>query len=263
MSILDTTIVNVALETLRIELGAPLSTIQWVSTGYLLALATAIPLTGWAAERFGPKRVWMTAVARVRRDERPVRSGVERRVADRLPRAPGLRRRDDHADRDDHAGAGRRARAHGPRDEHRRRAHAAGPGARSRDRRRDRREPVVALDLLREPAGRDRRAAAGAPAAAVRPRGRAVPRPTGTSTPCSTGAGWRSLSPGVGAIVFGISEYGAHRTFATAERLAAARPRPARGRRLRRARPAHALPDRSTSACSARAASRPRRPRSS
>ena len=63
MSILDTTIVNVALETLRIDLRAPLSTIQWVSTGYLLALATAIPLTGWAAERFGPRRVWMTVVA--------------------------------------------------------------------------------------------------------------------------------------------------------------------------------------------------------
>ncbi len=63
MSILDTTIVNVALETLRIDLGAPLSTIQWVSTGYLLALATAIPLTGWAAERFGPRQVWMTVVA--------------------------------------------------------------------------------------------------------------------------------------------------------------------------------------------------------
>jgi EmrB/QacA subfamily drug resistance transporter len=63
MSILDTTIVNIALETLRIDLGAPLSTIQWVSTGYLLALATAIPLTGWAAERFGPRRVWMTVVA--------------------------------------------------------------------------------------------------------------------------------------------------------------------------------------------------------
>ncbi len=62
MSILDTTIVNVALETLRVDLDAPLSTIQWVSTGYLLALATAIPLTGWAAERFGPKRVWMTSV---------------------------------------------------------------------------------------------------------------------------------------------------------------------------------------------------------
>jgi EmrB/QacA subfamily drug resistance transporter len=63
MSILDTTIVNVALETLRTDLDAPLATIQWVSTGYLLALATVIPLTGWAAERFGAKRVWMVAVA--------------------------------------------------------------------------------------------------------------------------------------------------------------------------------------------------------
>src|SRR4051795_9449822 len=63
MAVLDTTIVNVALDTLSRDLGAPLSTIQWVSTGYLLALATVIPLTGWAAERFGPKRVWMTAVS--------------------------------------------------------------------------------------------------------------------------------------------------------------------------------------------------------
>ncbi len=63
MSILDTTIVNVALESLARDLHAPLSTIQWVSTGYLLALATVIPLTGWAAERFGSKRVWMTVVA--------------------------------------------------------------------------------------------------------------------------------------------------------------------------------------------------------
>jgi EmrB/QacA subfamily drug resistance transporter len=62
MSILDTTIVNVALETLARELHAPLSTIQWVSTAYLLALAATIPLTGYAAERFGPRRVWMTVV---------------------------------------------------------------------------------------------------------------------------------------------------------------------------------------------------------
>ncbi len=63
MSILDTTIVNVALESLARDLRAPLSTIQWVATGYLLALATVIPLTGWAAERFGPRRVWMTVVS--------------------------------------------------------------------------------------------------------------------------------------------------------------------------------------------------------
>jgi EmrB/QacA subfamily drug resistance transporter len=63
MSILDTTIVNVALETLSRELNAPLSTIQWVSTGYLLALATVIPLTGWMTERYGSKQVWMVSVA--------------------------------------------------------------------------------------------------------------------------------------------------------------------------------------------------------
>ena len=63
MSVLDTTIVNVALETLSQELHAPLSTIQWVSTGYLLSLAMVIPLTGWMSERFGAKKVWMSSVA--------------------------------------------------------------------------------------------------------------------------------------------------------------------------------------------------------
>src|SRR4051812_1293002 len=63
MSILDTTIVVVALETLSRDLHAPLDTIQWVSTGYLLALATVIPLAGWMSERFGAKNVYMTSVA--------------------------------------------------------------------------------------------------------------------------------------------------------------------------------------------------------
>lgn len=63
MSILDTTIVNVALETLARELRASLNTIQWVSTGYLLSLAMVIPLSGWMTERFGAKRIWMVSVA--------------------------------------------------------------------------------------------------------------------------------------------------------------------------------------------------------
>ncbi|HVI35664.1 MAG TPA: DHA2 family efflux MFS transporter permease subunit, partial [Gaiellales bacterium] len=62
MSILDTTIVNVAIETLGRQLHSSLSSIQWVATGYLLALATVIPLTGWAMERFGGKRMWMISV---------------------------------------------------------------------------------------------------------------------------------------------------------------------------------------------------------
>ena len=63
MSILDTTIVNVALATLARELHASLTTIQWVATGYLLSLAIVIPLSGWFSERFGSKRIWMVSVA--------------------------------------------------------------------------------------------------------------------------------------------------------------------------------------------------------
>jgi EmrB/QacA subfamily drug resistance transporter len=62
MSILDTTIVNVALDTLGRELHTTLAQIQWVATGYLLALAAVIPLTGWAARRFGAKRVYLSSI---------------------------------------------------------------------------------------------------------------------------------------------------------------------------------------------------------
>ena len=63
MSILDTTVVNVAINTLARDFDTPLSTIQWIVTGYTLALATVIPVTGWAADRFGTKRLYMSAIA--------------------------------------------------------------------------------------------------------------------------------------------------------------------------------------------------------
>jgi EmrB/QacA subfamily drug resistance transporter len=62
MSILDTTIVNVALDTLSRELHSSISQIQWVVTGYMLALAAVIPVTGWAARRVGAKRVYLTSL---------------------------------------------------------------------------------------------------------------------------------------------------------------------------------------------------------
>ena len=62
MSILDTTIVNVALATLSRELHSTIAEIQWVVTGYMLALAAVIPVSGWAARRFGAKQVYLVSV---------------------------------------------------------------------------------------------------------------------------------------------------------------------------------------------------------
>src|ERR1700757_918080 len=62
MSILDTTIVNVALESLSRDLRTSLSDIQWVVSAYLLALAAVIPLSAWAVRRYSAFRVYMQAL---------------------------------------------------------------------------------------------------------------------------------------------------------------------------------------------------------
>ena len=61
-AILDLTMVNVALDTLQQQLHASVSTIQWVSTGYALAVASTIPVSGWAFERLGARRAWLLAL---------------------------------------------------------------------------------------------------------------------------------------------------------------------------------------------------------
>jgi EmrB/QacA subfamily drug resistance transporter len=61
--ILDTTIVSVALHELGGALDASVSSIQWVSTGYLLAMFVSIPVAGWAQQRIGGKRLWLLALA--------------------------------------------------------------------------------------------------------------------------------------------------------------------------------------------------------
>lgn len=63
MPVLDTTVVNVALGALGRDLGAPLAAVQWTITGYLLTIGLAMPLTGWAVDRFGGKRLLLTAIA--------------------------------------------------------------------------------------------------------------------------------------------------------------------------------------------------------
>ena len=62
MSVLDTTIVNVALHDLSGDLNASLGQIQWVITGYLLSLAAVIPVTGWAVRRYSARRLYLIAL---------------------------------------------------------------------------------------------------------------------------------------------------------------------------------------------------------
>ncbi|PZG24049.1 MFS transporter [Micromonospora craterilacus] len=63
MSILDVTVVSVALPTFQNEFDASYARVAWTMTAYTLALATVIPLSGWAADRFGTKRLYMIALA--------------------------------------------------------------------------------------------------------------------------------------------------------------------------------------------------------
>jgi EmrB/QacA subfamily drug resistance transporter len=62
MSILDITVVAVAQRTFQDIFGKTQAQVAWTATGYTLALATVIPLTGWAADRFGTKRLYMMAI---------------------------------------------------------------------------------------------------------------------------------------------------------------------------------------------------------
>lgn len=59
LSQLDATIVNVSLSNLASALHASLATIQWVTSGYLLTLTLALPMSGWLVDRIGAKRVYL------------------------------------------------------------------------------------------------------------------------------------------------------------------------------------------------------------
>ncbi|HSS24736.1 MAG TPA: DHA2 family efflux MFS transporter permease subunit [Mycobacterium sp.] len=62
MAILDVTVVSVAQRTFIDQFGSTQAVVGWTMTGYTLALATVIPVTGWAADRFGTKRLFMGSV---------------------------------------------------------------------------------------------------------------------------------------------------------------------------------------------------------
>jgi DHA2 family multidrug resistance protein len=58
MAVLDATIVNVGLPKIMASFGVGLDKIQWVVTAYMLAMAVALPTSGWLADKFGYKRLY-------------------------------------------------------------------------------------------------------------------------------------------------------------------------------------------------------------
>jgi EmrB/QacA subfamily drug resistance transporter len=59
LSQLDATVVNVSLSSLAVTFHSSLSAIQWVTSGYLLALALMLPLSGWMVDRIGAKALYL------------------------------------------------------------------------------------------------------------------------------------------------------------------------------------------------------------
>lgn len=62
MAVLDSTVVAVAQRTFIDQFGSTQAVVSWTIAGYMLAFATVIPITGWAADRFGTKRLFMGSV---------------------------------------------------------------------------------------------------------------------------------------------------------------------------------------------------------
>lgn len=60
--VVDTTVTIVALPAIVDDLGSTLSTVQWVTTGYVLGIVAVVPVAGWAAARFGDRRVYLVAL---------------------------------------------------------------------------------------------------------------------------------------------------------------------------------------------------------
>src|SRR3954462_15094776 len=59
LEVVDTSIVNVALTDMQNTLGATLSEVSWVVSGYAVANVIILPLTAWLGDRFGKKRYFI------------------------------------------------------------------------------------------------------------------------------------------------------------------------------------------------------------
>ena len=61
----DSTMVNVAIHTIAIDMKATISTVQWITTGYVLAMGLVVPISGWATQRFGGKASYIFSLVKL------------------------------------------------------------------------------------------------------------------------------------------------------------------------------------------------------
>jgi EmrB/QacA subfamily drug resistance transporter len=62
MSVLDLSIVNVAIPSIRKDLGASIESVQWISTAYSLTEGVMVPASAWLGARFGLKRLYVALI---------------------------------------------------------------------------------------------------------------------------------------------------------------------------------------------------------
>ena len=95
--VLDIAVVNVALPSIQKDLGFSQENLQWVISAYALVFGGFMLLGGRLADILGPQAGLHGRARHLLGGLAALRPRLERGVADRRPRAPGPRRRDDHA----------------------------------------------------------------------------------------------------------------------------------------------------------------------
>ena len=166
MSVLDISIINVAIPTMQRDFAATTDQIQWVENAYSLALGVVVPVSAWMAARFGPGRVYILSLLGLRRRLRAVRAGLGPQQHRRLPGAAGPAGRCAAGGVADDPLPDRPPAPHRRGDGHVRAGHHRGPGGRPDAGRLPGGVRRLAVDLLHQRAGRHPRHGRGGPAPA-------------------------------------------------------------------------------------------------
>lgn len=145
LSTLDATIVNVSLRTMQQSLATDLATVQWGGAGYLLALALALPLSGWLVERLGASRLYLGCLLGFTATSALCGLAPHDRGADHVPAAAGRDRGAARPARADPGHPSRRTGTAGAGYEHRRAAHPARPDPRTHCGRASRQPRLLAM----------------------------------------------------------------------------------------------------------------------